>query len=108
MADRIVLNLRDLAKGEKSKDDFEQPFMGARRDVVFKASDSSSPLELEIFVDPTVKDPMKAILGVELRGELLPIRITTVSETKRAFLRSMYHQGRYAVIGAIRLLTPGK
>lgn len=110
MADRIVLNLRDLAKGDKSKggDDFDAPYMGARREVTLKASESASPLELEIFVDTDQKNVLKAIVGVELRGELMPIRITPVTETKRSFLRSMYSQGRYAVIAAIRLMTPGK
>lgn len=108
---RIVVNLRDAVRGgddKAKKDDFagDVPYTRARTAVTFKAEETSTPLEIVIYLDGKhIKDPQRAVVGVELNGEALPFNAVAASASKFDALRSIYRQGRYAIIQAIKLFS---
>ena len=105
----IRLNIRtDKSKKDDNEFGGHGVYTRAREGKTLKAEDETSPFDLTIYLDPKIVPSNKlqqAVLGVELREQPMPFNPSHPTESKREALKSVYRQGRYAVIQAIRILV---
>jgi hypothetical protein len=105
MTQRIILSLRDAAKGKSSEKDVSDGlYTGARQGVSIKADDAVQPLEITVLLKD-MKDKDR-VLGLELNGNILPWQPLQATPDRLASVRGVYKQYKQAIIRAISLYVP--